>query len=210
MSTGTRLPLAMAQDAARALMILWNMPADSCMVVGSVRRGREEVGDLEFTARMPVDKDRDELYRSISGTIRTDGLFGDETRRRTFGEAVEGFKPGFKYCSLNMTMVRGDESYPIGVQIHRYAHGDSNRGWIEIMRTGPSEFGQIFLSRWKKHHGIPQDKQASIEGFLVDAGGQRVSVPTEVDAFHLCGLQFIDPAKRDAICEQLKRAGGGA
>ncbi len=56
MSEGARLSLAMAQDAARALVNLWRMPADASMVVGSVRRGRDEVGDLEFVARMPVDR----------------------------------------------------------------------------------------------------------------------------------------------------------
>lgn len=210
MSTGTRLPLAMAQDAARALMILWRMPTDSCMVVGSVRRGREDVGDLEFTARMPVDKNRDELHRAMAGTLKTDGLFAGEARRTTFGVAVEGFKPGFKYCSVRMTMVRGEESFDIGVQIHRYSHSDSNRGWIEIMRTGPAEFGPIFLGRWKKHHGITHEKPASIEGHLVNVAGERVSVPTEAEAFALCGLKYIEPHQRDAICEQMRRGGGGA
>lgn len=209
MSTGTRLPLAMAQDAARALMNLWRMPTDSCMVVGSVRRGREEVGDLEFTARMPVDKDRDELYRSISGTLKTDGLFGGTPNLKTYGVAISGFKPGFKFCSLTMTLERGVESYKIPVQIHRYAHSDSNRGWIELMRTGPSEFGQMFLRRWKERHGIPPANQSSDEGHLLDASGARVSVPTEQAAFELCGLQFIDPGKRDAIGEIFRRAGGG-
>lgn len=208
MSAGSRLPLALGQDASRALMQLWCMPSDSVLVVGSVRRQCEDIGDLEFTARMPVDKSRDELHRSIAATIRQEGLF-EATKPKTFGVAVEGFKPGFKYCSLLMTLERDGQQYELPVQIHRYAHGDSNRGWIEIMRTGPADFGEIFLSRWKKQHGIPREKPASVEGFLVDATGARVSVPSERVAFELCGLKYIEPHVREEVCRQLKRAGGG-
>lgn len=207
MSIGTRLPLAHAKDAVRALMNLWRMPADSCLVVGSVRRGREDVGDLEFTARMPVDKSRDELHRAIAGTIKQEGLF-EGTKSRTYGVAIAGFKPGFKYCALKMILKRDDVEYELPVQIHRYHHSDANRGWIEIMRTGPVEFGELFLARWKIRHSIPREKQASIDGHLVNAAGERVTVPTERAAFELCGMQYIEPARRDAVVAHIKRAGG--
>ncbi|MGH7243633.1 MAG: hypothetical protein ACREJD_09475 [Phycisphaerales bacterium] len=202
MSAGTRLPLAWAQDAARALMAMWRMPVDSCMVVGSVRRGKEDVGDLEFTARMPVDRRHDELFRAISPTIKAEGLFEGTTK--TYGKALEGFKPGFKYCRLLMNLDRDGKEFEIPVQIHRYAHDEGNRGWIEIMRTGPEKFGPAFLRRWKEHHGIAAGRQASVDGHLVSSGGRIVAVRTEAIAFELCGMKFIEPQQRDAVCDHLQ------
>lgn len=206
MSTGARLPLDWARDAAKALMVLWQMPTDTCMVVGSVRRQKPDVGDLEFVAPLPVDKSRDELYRRMNPTLKADGLFAEATRT-TYGVVLEGFKPGFKSCSLRMTLTRDGKAFDIPVQINRYAHDQSNRGWTEIRCTGPAEFGQAFLARWKKQHAIPPDKQASIDGFLVNGYGDRVSVPTEAIAFELCGMQWIDPAKREAMVSERMQGG---
>lgn len=205
MSSGPRLPLARAQDAAKALMTLWHMPTYQCMVVGSVRRLRPDVGDLEFVAPLPVDPSRDTLYDAIAPTLKAEGLFPNP---KAVAVATEGFKRGFKCCSLLATLadaVTGTRTQ-IPVQINRYAHDEGNRGWIEIMRTGPAEFGPYFLGKWKQAFNIQRDRQASIDGHLVDAAGDRVRVASEADAFRLCRMPYIEPHLRDNLVANLRRS----
>ncbi len=70
MSTGTRIPLARAQAAAAYLIDLWAL--EGAHVVGSVRRQRAEVGDLEMVCYlMPAEADT--VYRNIKATMSTAG-----------------------------------------------------------------------------------------------------------------------------------------
>ncbi len=184
MSAGPRLPLDLAQRAASALMAIWEMKEPDCMVVGSVRRGRPDVGDVEFIAPATSPL-MDRLYGNILHSIV------NEKR----GEAIKGLKPGFLYCSLRMKLVNRDtgEQVEIPVEIHRYT--PENRGWIQTMRTGPSEFGQQFLAWWKQTHAIPQTSKASIDGHLVDAKGELARCQGFPDSYILTGTQSNQVAK---------------
>lgn len=209
MSAGTRITLAQAKDAAAFLMGVWKMDPADCMVVGSVRRGKADVGDLELVAPCPVDPGRDELYRLIKSMVEseTPDMFAPQADV-THGRALKGLKPGFLACSLEMRITHPETGvYSLPVQIFRYSHDRSNRGWCEVCRTGPREFGKAFLARWHRQHQIPHDKQASMDGFLVDGYGERVKVPTERIAFELCGLSYIEPEKREAMVTERVQGG---
>jgi len=208
MSTGERIPLAAAQDAAAYLMQEWGMAVPACMVVGSVRRKKEDVGDLELIAPLPESLALvDELYATIAASLpqKSDGLFG-EVGGRLRGRAVKGLKAHFKYCELNIELLRKSTGtwHEIPVQIHRYT--PANRGWIELMRTGPSDLGIIFLARWKERYGIPAEADASQGGHLRDSRGGIVDVETEEMAFEKCGLPYVPPERRAAWVEGIQQA----
>lgn len=211
MSTGPRIESERAMAVAKQLMNLWRMSSVSCMVAGSLRRGRPDVGDIDLVAPMPKDPKRDDLYDAIAATLVGDGLFG-AAPSAAIGSAVHGFKRGFRSCSLSITLRDREtgRATSIPVQIGRYAHDERNRGWIEIMRTGPSEFGQMFLRAWKRAQRIPPERQASVDGFLVDAFGQPMNVQSEAKAFALAGMAYVEPSRREALSSHLVRAGGGA
>ncbi len=81
-------------------------------------------------------------------------------------------------------------------------------GW-----SGPSEFGQWFLGRWKERMGIPvgdPSRKASIDGYMVNAGGTIVPVASEEDAFRLIGANFVPPERRDAMVEAMAARRGSA
>ena len=70
MSTGPRLPLATADALAAQLMARWGMAAPACGVVGSVRRRKPDVGDLELIAPLPPDGAKiDQLYEVIADAV---------------------------------------------------------------------------------------------------------------------------------------------
>lgn len=207
MSAGARLALEDAQAAAACVAWLWGLNTPDALLVGSARRCRPTVGDLEFTCRGVAEGEPDPLYDRMAKTVRLGGLFADRDADLP-AEAVKGFSRGFAYTEL-LVHLRHDPTgamTPVSVQVHRWDADESNRGWIELMRTGPLEFGQWFLSAWKKCWGIDPACQASIDGHLVDRSGARVSVVTEREAFRLCGLKWVAPHERDSFMAQVNAA----
>jgi hypothetical protein len=214
MSEGPRLAHAKAAAAATLLLEQWGINTPDCMIAGSVRRKALTVGDLDLVAPLPEEGKRDTLFERIDSTlVRTGGLFGNASG---FAEAIQGVKPGFKVAMLRVQLritVGSDaggnaqsEVIAIPVQIHRYT--PANRGWVELMKTGPTEFNVWFLSCWKQRWGIPAGKEhhALVDNHLVDGvgttakpDGSIVPVATERECFERCGVAIVPPWERDAF-----------
>ena len=200
MSEGPRIPFGVAKAAAAKLMELWGMAEPACRIVGSVRREKPDAGDLEFIAPMPSGIDT--LFDRINACATdTAGLYAAPPTKERFAVPVSGLKRNFLTARLVCHMHRSDGSkWVIPVQVFRYT--PLNRGWKEIMYTGPDEFGRLFLHCWKEAHGIGEGKQASIEGHLVGPDQKPISTPSEQRAFELCKLPFVDPVDRGRFAHQ--------
>ncbi len=200
MSEGPRIPLARAQAAAAYLIDLWAL--EGAHVVGSVRRGRSEVGDLELIAPAADAKD-DRAHARISATMFRDvtsaGLFEPPPPENAIGRAIRGLNPGFLAASLEVRMRDGTQ---LPVQVYRYTK--QNFGWTMLMRTGPADFGRWFLSKWKDQHHIPHELPASASGNLVDIEGRVVPTATEDEAFARCGLKPVAPEHRDEFIGRIR------
>lgn len=206
MSTGPRLPLPEARTVANWLLERWAMVGDDCAIVGSIRRERADIGDIDLLAPLPetfADDGKDPLYDTIGtslGLLKDDaGLFAGSrvpkpalTRR-----VIKGFNPGFKSLSL---VIVGKSGREVPVNVERYVPGkDGNRGWKEVMRTGPEEFGVALLEQWKAvQRTLGTATPGSIDGFFADREGVRQPTPTEAHAFHLARCLWIAPRVRRA------------
>lgn len=214
MSDGPRITLATAQRIIEFLTPLWGLRTGGALVVGSIRRQRAEVGDIEIVAPLPsgAKPEHDPLFRLLNATMANPwqdlaaGLFAhpDESLAGPrpipiIGRALRGLKPGFAAASLVLTPKNGTE---LACQIYRYT--PANRGWVTLMRTGPGDFGKWFLGKWKQRHGIRPENQASVDGHLVDGGGRVVRVETEEQCFALAGLAFQTPEEREAFGRTLQ------
>lgn len=228
MSDGPRIPLAAAEAFVLALFqrrlgyaSIEEAAQDGVEVGGSIRRRRPDIGDVEIIAPMPraanpecVQSSEDRLFRELNLCVSNpwvDGsgsLFAEKPdTSRAFGMAVRGLKPGFKACSLCL------RAYGVEVGLDVFRYDALNAGWVKLCRTGPGEFGQWFLGRWKERMGIPVGdpaRKASVDGYLVDARGQIVPVATEEEAFRLIGANFVLPERRDAMVEAMATRRGGA
>jgi len=199
MSHGPRLSRAFAADAAKAACRVWGMTSEAgCRIVGSFRRNTPDVGDLEFVAPLPVDDETDWLYEEIRDGFDAGGLFGDTTPKLA-GRIISGVKRGFLLATIELDHIHvgTGEVATVPIQIHRYMPGDKgNRGWIEILRTGPTDHGRWFLAAWSKAMGVPFDRQASMFGYLRDAYGGQVPTPTEEGCYERIKSKFIKPEDR--------------
>lgn len=209
MSTGIRLPLGWAVAAAGVLFDRWGMSPSTCSIAGSVRRRCQEVGDLDILAPLPPAAVRDELFAAIDKTV----IVKDAESRLCFTaaefdpfvEVKSGHKPYFKSLSVIAHLEATGEdgkprTFPIPVQVNRYTK--ANRGWMELYKTGPTEFGVWFLVKWKERFGIPTHQKACIENHLRDQGGSIVPVETEADCFRLAGLTHFPPQDREEIARR--------
>lgn len=203
MSQGQRIELAKADALAAFLFKRWELDPRTCFVVGSTRRRKEWVGDLELIAPLR-DKANDHEYERVSATMEgfaVRSMF-DAPAGPPIGRQVRGLNAGFRAACLEID-TRTAGAFP--VQIYRYS--PDNFGWIMLMRTGPADFGEYFLGRWKDHWGIPRhdDKhRGSVDGHLVDASGKVVPVRSEDDAFKLCGMKHVEPERRAAFVDHIK------
>ena len=228
MSDGPRIPLAAAEAFVLALFqrrlgyaSIEEAAQDGVEVVGSIRRRRPDIGDVEIIARMPrasdperVQSSEDRLFRELNLCVSNPWVDGSGSlfaaapdTSRAFGTAVRGLKPGFKACSLRLA------AYGVEVGFDVFRYDALNAGWVKLCRTGPGEFGQWFLGRWKERMGIPvgdPNRKASVDGYLVDARGQIVPVATEEEAFRLIGSNFVPPERRDAMVEAMASRRGSA
>jgi DNA polymerase/3'-5' exonuclease PolX len=206
-SAGPRISLEQALAASAILGQAWGFGED-CHLVGSVRRRRATVGDLEFLApaRPGLPGTRDPLCERIQETMEAESVF-NVTQAATVGRALKGLRPGFLAANLVVNVLPG---IALPVQIYRYT--PDNLGWMLIERTGPREFGMWFLGKWKARFGIPfgDAGRASIDGHLVDKTGQVVKVATEAEAFDLAAISSIAPEKRDEFAERLAARKAGA
>lgn len=219
MSQGIRIELGNARKGVDWLWRLWGLADHDAQVVGSVRRLKPTVGDIELITPLPAGADEprlpeahDKLFQAINRTVDNPwqddrvGLFTAPApavprMEKPVARAISGLKPGFKTLCL---IVSPREGVEVPVQIYRFT--PENRGWVTLMRTGPREFGIWFLTEWKRQYGIPVAEQACQDNHLVDGRGQVVAVRNEGEAFEACGLRFIAPELREVHMKGVQRA----
>lgn len=204
MSAGPRLPLAAADQVAAHLMERWQMPRGECVAVGSVRRRRPDVGDIDLLAPLPAQGARDWLYERLADCCPAEGLLMQP--REPWCRAELGLKPGFRHAKLVASLAVSGTPAEVPVGIYRYIPGaGGNMGWAMVQRTGPAEFGEWLLGAWKYRRGIGKDAPGSRDGEFLDEHGQVVATPTEESVFWLVGVPFVPPEERSEFLERRAR-----
>ena len=166
-ATGIRLPLDEAQGIALGILAQINGEAH---VVGSVRRLKSLVGDIEIAVHVDAAVDL-----SVGEGPLLPGAY----------ETVKGGGKRWKYWQLRHVAQ--------GYVVDLFRFDDMNRGSIMLIRTGPRDFSRWFvtamLSQGLRHEGgyVRQDRP---EGCIVPC-------PTEREAFALAGMTWTEPENRE-------------
>lgn len=172
MSTGTKLPWAEAAEIAKRLSADLASVVVRVKVVGSVRRRKPEVGDIELLVEPKTMPD-------LLGGTEPD-IDSIRMTVRSWGRIVKG---GARYIQV--------AAYA-GVQVDIFlCHPPAQWGSLLAIRTGPGDLGRHAVTRMIER-GYRHE-----EGHVVDRAGNVIPTPEEGDFFRLAGLPCLPPRFRD-------------
>jgi DNA polymerase (family 10) len=188
-ATGQAPRLARVEAAKVGLQVL-NRIAPFCSrmkVAGSLRRGRETVGDVDLVV-IPVP----------GGALRIGQVMRE---MHVPGEAAD-FRAGEKMVSAlvrsphGLTRTGTDGHGQPGpeataCQVDIYMGTEENFGMLFLVRTGSMEHN-IWMAQWAKSAGM---KFAAGTG--IERDGKVIAGKTEEDVFKALGLAFVKPEERE-------------
>lgn len=169
-ATGKRLSLAEADSMAAGIIEQIDGEAH---VVGSIRRRKSDVGDIEILVHRDAE---------INLDIGVGPLYPGEYEKIKGGPRKTAAAP-WRYWQI-----RHRDS---GVHVDLFRCDDKNRGSQMIIRTGPADFSQHFVTMLRRH-GCYHDR-----GYVWDSDDHIVmECPTEHDAFLLAHMTYTQPENR--------------
>lgn len=186
MGSGSGVPWAEGYQVAKEVAAYLAPYVVRAKCVGSVRRRRPTVSDVEFVAEPFMQAD----------------LLGDKT---------PDLPPIWRACADLGTVAKQGERYVQVVNVFGHAglkldlflvHPPAQWGSLVAIRTGPAALSRLCVTRMRdlgmKH----------TDGRVVSvATGETVPTPTERDFFEVAGVPYVPPARRDKLLE--RHTGGG-
>jgi DNA polymerase/3'-5' exonuclease PolX len=162
---GTRLALPAAVDLANDIT---SQIRGEAHVVGSIRRRKPTVGDIEIAVHVDAE---------VSLDVAEGGMFPGE-----YATVKGGGKPDWRYWQLR---------HLDGYMLDLFRFDDQNRGSIMLIRTGPAAFSKHWVTALReiglRHEG----------GYVKHVReGRVIPCRTEQDAFALAGMEYVEPWER--------------
>ena len=187
MSGDKRWPYSEALAVAEELRDFLAGACKRIEIAGSLRRQREDVGDIELLC-IPLELGLalgvDTLDRAIQTLMVHDvlALRPDVKGRTTYGSQNK----------LMLHVLSG-----IGVDI--FSTTTEHWGMAMVVRTGSAEFNIKMMARFRQlgfqGHAYPWNGKGKQHGSISTPNGE-IDCPTEEDVFRVLGWQYIDPRER--------------
>ena len=140
---------------------------DRIEIAGSIRRRKDDVGDIEIVA-IPKPYDVGLFASGIAPIVNQ-------------WPKVRGELP-CKYTQRTL---------PEGIALDLFFATPTNWGLIYAIRTGSAEYSHRVLA-----HGWSVRGFKSVEGVLYNSAGRPVATPEEEDLFRLAGVPLVPPEQR--------------
>ena len=187
---GERMPLAEAELLAAELVALLAESCERIIVAGSIRRRRDDVGDIDLVCEPKLLIEAD-MFGDNAGTIdlldaRCEELWTsygvltprlNKDGRRSWG------------TSLKRATFRG-----VAVDVQA-VHDTSTWGaWLAI-RTGPAAFNKAMVTPRSQGGRLLPGFEFK-DGFKLHRYGGRIETPTEEALFEALGLPVVAPEDR--------------
>lgn len=169
MSTGARIPLEDAQHISVGLMLQLEPHCETISLVGSIRRERPTIGDIEIVC-VPKPYEATPLFASGLATVVNQW------------EKVRGELP----CRYTQRLL------PCGMKLDLFMVYPDGYGLQRAIRTGSARWSHEVLARAWVRAGFHSDG-----GLLRRADGSVVPVRTEPELFRLIGLPWVHPRDRE-------------
>lgn len=177
-----------------------------CVVGGGIRRGKADCHDIEIVA-MPVQKapppvfGQKEIFKTYFDKAIADMLEdGILLRKVKGGDRMKQYDVNLEYFGIAPT------AEPFRVEFY-LCLPPSQWGVLYTIRTGPSDFSHWMVTERRKGGALPDGfickdnvigKRVHVESAKEDERDGEIPMPTEADFFQFCGLDWIEPSKREA------------
>jgi DNA polymerase/3'-5' exonuclease PolX len=181
------VPIEAARMKAKMLMHYLEPVCEQISIAGSIRRGKELVGDIEIVAtpRMYEPEEKD-LFGTVIGDPfdRIDEAIALANKTETFqGTWLKKLNDGDRYLKLHDVF--------LDVQVDLFlVRPPAEWGPIFAIRTGPATFSKKLVS------GLHVRKMKCVKGRVIDRDGETVPCPTEKQFFKLTGFRWKEPEDR--------------
>jgi DNA polymerase/3'-5' exonuclease PolX len=196
-----RMPLDEAKGIAEEVKAAIADVCESVVIAGSIRREKEEVGDIElvcvpkfaevlkkvdlFTEKLvKVNLLEQRLYRMASAGDIIPSLKSNGTRKAWLGSGDA------RYIAAEYQEVIGVDFFiqlPDRMDLY---------GWQLFLRTGPGDANQVMVTR-RDQGGLKPNHLFIGEGRVVDLRDDTpMMLPTEETVFDVWGMEFIPAPER--------------
>ena len=198
MSTGTKLPLAVAEKVARALVQVFEPACERIEIAGSILRRKPEVGDIEIVA----------APRFVDGAAVD--LFAPPPRVSVLDDALRALEREGRLVHHPEKPRADGERYKrrwapkAGVQVDLFiVLPPAQWAVIKTIRTGPADFSAMLVTRMQRYGRRCSD------GRILD-GDRVIDCEDEADVFAAAGLHWMPPERRgvDPVRELSPTPGG--
>ena len=192
MSAGVAIPAGEAHEVADHLIGLLAASCNRIRIAGSLRRGKQEVHDIELVATPRFDfVDGADLWGTTVGVDRLEErvrslidlgfvrLRDVESHKRD-GTTTIGHRDGDSYKALECSGI------PVDLFIVR---PPAEWGVIFAIRTGPGDWNQRIVTDCQKY-------LRRVHGGRVYRNGKPVPCPEEEDFFRAVGQEYLHPRER--------------
>jgi DNA polymerase/3'-5' exonuclease PolX len=196
-STKSRIPLGRAERLAEQIVDLLAASCERIEVAGSIRRRKEQVGDIEIIC----------VPKLVPGLDQVD-LFGAPVRAaqatNLLDGQIAGYLGGAPFGPFQHRLdVNGRKS--CGERYKRLTYLDvpldlfsvlppAQWGVLYTIRTGPAEFSHRLVTPRLQGGWMPSGMRVQ-DGALWDRGA-IVQTPEEADFFAALGLEVVPPEQR--------------
>lgn len=176
-----------AEIKALALMHYLEPVCEKIAIAGSIRRGKEFVGDIEIVAqpRMYPCEERD-LFGKVTGEPfdRIDEAIALANKTEAFGgKWLERLNKGDRYIKLHDIF--------LDIQVDLFlVRPPAEWGPIFAIRTGSAAFSKKLVT------GLHVYKRKCESGRVIDRDSKTIPCPTEREFFKLAGLRWKEPEER--------------
>lgn len=210
------IPLPTARAWCRQLVATIEPVCERVVVVGSVRRQREYVGDLELLVEPTMVEGQGDLFAGgMQPDIEavTDAILESDSGRHVI-------KGGSRYVQVSLGGSHRLQDDRPKLDLF-FCHPPASWGALMVIRTGPSSLSRALVTRlrekgWRNHRGAVWKPAPGPPG-AVDTGGElitridgeeylRVPTPHETAYFEACDLVYHHPARRDELAARLQAA----
>lgn len=192
MSEGTRIPLAEARAIAGELLALLNPYCERLEVVGSIRRERPTIGDIELLAvprlvdrfdmfGLPTGQDFDVLADYCTQMVRH-GLLThrpDKNGRSAFGSRYK--RLSYQGIGLDLFSVLQPAQW----------------GVLSVIRTGSADFSHRLVTPVEQGGWMPQGMYCRDGALWCATQDTAFETPEEADVFAAIGRSYVPPEQRE-------------